>query len=398
MSVDVYLPSELWLTIFSYLDYKDLVSCSQVNRSFNEMCKTSSLWRPLCNKYWLTDRCPADSTLKEQFGSQFNDFGRYIDCYGRLKQAFDDLLNFIGVNCQQLLPSIQSGVREEDLNYLESKLDCKLPNELRCLYRIHNSQRDPLSICSLIFGHVFVYDFHRGMSFVRCEDLMCFTNLKGILPIVWSQSTSYIEFVLLKEVEGLNPNYVYSMSTISLRNGTDGLKGKEVFIIGKSLTDWFTDYVDSLVKGLYSYNKSCILRFYHEPGCEVKSHSIEVSAATVFLPELSRISEKRFVHSYRITLKMDKEAVKNESCQLLTRHWVVTDEEGDEECVDGDGVIGEFPILRPGVSYSWASLTSFKTKSGNMRGHFGMVNLSTGIKFNIECPIFHMRCPPYVIL
>lgn len=47
-----------------------------------------------------------------------------------------------------------------------------------------------------------------------------------------------------------------------------------------------------------------------------------------------------WVYVYRMS--MDADANRSQSCQLETRHWVITDEDGQEEIVDGPGVIGEF--------------------------------------------------------
>lgn len=76
-------------------------------------------------------------------------------------------------------------------------------------------------------------------------------------------------------------------------------------------------------------------------------------------------------------MSMSPDAPQSESCQLETRHWIITDDKGSEEQVDGPGVVGEYPVMYPGASFSWVSSTSFSTTYGNMKGHFRMRNLET---------------------
>lgn len=86
-------------------------------------------------------------------------------------------------------------------------------------------------------------------------------------------------------------------------------------------------------------------------------------------------------------MTMSPDAPQSESCQLETRHWIITDDKGSEEQVDGPGVVGEYPVMYPGASFSWVSSTNFATTYGNMKGHFRMRNLLTSnffFYFNLQ--------------
>ncbi|PRD26956.1 UNVERIFIED_CONTAM: apaG [Trichonephila clavipes] len=76
-------------------------------------------------------------------------------------------------------------------------------------------------------------------------------------------------------------------------------------------------------------------------------------------------------------MSMSPDAPQSEACQLETRHWIITDDNGSEEQVDGPGVVGEYPVMYPGANFSWVSSTSFTTTYGNMKGYFRMRNLQT---------------------
>lgn len=97
-------------------------------------------------------------------------------------------------------------------------------------------------------------------------------------------------------------------------------------------------------------------------------------------------------------MEMDENANPYDSCQLETRHWVITDADGNVERVDGPGVVGEYPVMKPGASHFWISGTSYSTTVGEMKGHFTMKNLRNGQPVEINCPTYVMKAPDFVTL
>lgn len=118
------------------------------------------------------------------------------------------------------------------------------------------------------------------------------------------------------------------------------------------------------------------------------TRQIEVSVETSFLEKDSDPNEQYFVWAYRITITNHSD----ESVQLLTRHWQITDAMGRMQEVRGEGVIGEQPIIAPGASFTYSSGTPLGTASGFMRGSFQMLG-PYGDKFDIEIPAFSLDSP-----
>ena len=118
------------------------------------------------------------------------------------------------------------------------------------------------------------------------------------------------------------------------------------------------------------------------------TRQIEVSVETSFLEKDSDPNEQYFVWAYRITITNHCD----ESVQLLTRHWQITDAMGRMQEVRGEGVIGEQPIIAPGASFTYSSGTPLGTASGFMRGSFQMLG-PNGAKFDIEMPAFSLDSP-----
>ena len=81
------------------------------------------------------------------------------------------------------------------------------------------------------------------------------------------------------------------------------------------------------------------------------TYSIEVTAVSFYLAEQSDPDDDHYVFAYRITLKNTGSI----TAQLVSRHWIITDGNGDQQEVRGLGVVGEHPELAPGESFEYTS-------------------------------------------
>ncbi|MCA8974142.1 MAG: Co2+/Mg2+ efflux protein ApaG [Planctomycetes bacterium] len=104
---------------------------------------------------------------------------------------------------------------------------------------------------------------------------------------------------------------------------------------------------------------------------------IRIDAAASYLPQESQPGNRRHVYAYRITMTNvgtagdgDGSAVEGGSVRLLSRHWIIVDSEGRREEVRGRGVVGEYPRLAVGESYSYISYCPLATTWGTMEGSY----------------------------
>lgn len=119
-----------------------------------------------------------------------------------------------------------------------------------------------------------------------------------------------------------------------------------------------------------------------------KPYKIIVEVATTFIEEQSDPAVDRYVFAYTITIhNLGTVAVK-----LLTRHWVITDGEGQVREVRGQGVIGEQPSLKPGEQFCYTSGAMIETPVGTMHGCYGMVG-EDGVTFDAEIAAFTLAMP-----
>ena len=94
---------------------------------------------------------------------------------------------------------------------------------------------------------------------------------------------------------------------------------------------------------------------------------------------------------------MDVFSFQMKKCQLTTRHWYITDANGDKEEVHGDGVVGEFPVMYPGALHEYISCTTFSTPTGMMEGHYVFRYLNKEGSFNVKIPPLNFKSLSFVV-
>lgn len=119
-----------------------------------------------------------------------------------------------------------------------------------------------------------------------------------------------------------------------------------------------------------------------------ETHHIRIEVTPAFLDEQSEPSENRYVWSYTIRISNQGE----QQVQLVSRYWHITDAIGQVHEVQGEGVVGEKPVLDPGDEFEYTSGTPLSTASGIMCGHF-MMHGADGNAFKVDVPAFSLDCP-----
>lgn len=115
------------------------------------------------------------------------------------------------------------------------------------------------------------------------------------------------------------------------------------------------------------------------------TEGIRVRAVAVYLPNESEPLEDRFLFAYRITLSNEG----TETAQLLSRHWIIINGDGDRDDVEGPGVVGKYPLLEPGAVFEYSSFCPLNTAWGTMEGTFTMQR-DDGRKFDVAIGRFYL--------
>ncbi|EPQ06649.1 F-box only protein 3 [Myotis brandtii] len=331
---------------------------------------------------------------KSLFIDTYSDVGRYIDHYAAIKKAWDDLKKYLEPRCPRMVLSLKEGAREEDLDAVEAQIGCKLPDDYRCSYRIHNGQK--LVVPGLL-GSMALSNHYRSEDLLDVDTaaggFQQRQGLKYCLPLTFCIHTGLSQYIAVEAAEGRNKNEVFYQCPDQMARNPAAI---DMFIIGATFTDWFTSYVNSVVSGGFPIIRDQIFRYVHDPECVATTGDITVSVSTSFLPELSSVHPPHYFFTYRIRIEMSKDALPEKACQLDSRYWRITNAKGDVEEVQGPGVVGEFPIISPGRVYEYTSCTTFSTTSGYMEGYYTFHFLYFKDKiFNVAIPRFHMACPTF---
>jgi ApaG protein len=118
------------------------------------------------------------------------------------------------------------------------------------------------------------------------------------------------------------------------------------------------------------------------------TNNIRVTVQPKFLADHSEPDEDRYFWSYTIEIANRGDV----TVQLTHRHWRITDASGRREEVQGPGVVGEQPTLKPGDAFHYTSGCPLKTPSGIMVGTYRMVD-ENGRAFEVEIPAFSLDSP-----
>ena len=129
-------------------------------------------------------------------------------------------------------------------------------------------------------------------------------------------------------------------------------------------------------------------RAKESPTYEARTRDVVVRVKTNYLAEQSDPVESRYVWAYTIEIENHSE----ETVQLISRRWRITDGRNRTEEVSGAGVIGEQPRLKPREAFRYTSGCPLTTPSGEMRGAYQMLT-DTGDAFEAEVPAFSLHLP-----
>ncbi|MBS1533617.1 MAG: Co2+/Mg2+ efflux protein ApaG [Flavobacteriaceae bacterium] len=119
------------------------------------------------------------------------------------------------------------------------------------------------------------------------------------------------------------------------------------------------------------------------------TRGIKISVLTAFEGTYFKNHKIHYAFSYHITIENQGK----DSVQLTTRHWEIFDSLNDVEIVDGEGVIGKKPVLKPGESHTYSSGCLLASPFGAMSGHFNMINFTSTRNFRVIVPTFKLSAP-----
>jgi ApaG protein len=117
---------------------------------------------------------------------------------------------------------------------------------------------------------------------------------------------------------------------------------------------------------------------------------IKVTVETFYQKQASDPQNRVHTFTYRITI----ENKSDETVQLMGRHWFIYDSMAPLKEVEGEGVVGEQPVIVPGESYQYVSWCQLESEFGKMFGYYSLKNLSDKTMRSIKIPEFVLSATP----
>jgi len=116
---------------------------------------------------------------------------------------------------------------------------------------------------------------------------------------------------------------------------------------------------------------------------------VKITVETEYQPEYSSPSQYHYVFTYQITIENGSA----HTIQLLRRKWYIHDANTSVRTVEGEGVVGQQPIIEPGERHQYISGCNLKSGIGKMYGSYEMKKIIDGTRFHVSIPEFIMIFP-----
>lgn len=119
------------------------------------------------------------------------------------------------------------------------------------------------------------------------------------------------------------------------------------------------------------------------------TEGVSITVETFYQAAQSNPLNSEYLFAYRITI----ENLSSMPVKLLSRHWYIFDSSGSHREVEGEGVVGQQPIIEPSGSYQYVSACNLRTDMGKMYGTYTMENLYNKKLFKVHIPEFQLIAP-----
>ncbi|KAJ9556773.1 hypothetical protein OSB04_011387, partial [Centaurea solstitialis] len=382
--------------IISKLGPSEAATVACVNKRFKDWASDESLWSSFCAQE-LNLSSPLilseihllllrNLLLLAAYRAWREAYGMYPwPLVIRVKNVWDRIKTWLTQNFPEVLPTLRKGASEDEIRELEKSLKVKLPLPTRVLYRFCDGQepstdsssgRMRKNLCGLIGGYSFynylvnVFLLPLNLIIRETKDIvrhLGFTRPKYVVVAASSTNTEKIFFLDCEEGQ----LFVGTRNLLTNREMMACVPKGLISSVHDSgsgchqdgMLLWLEEHVRRLESGSVRVREEGNIRsislFPEQPPCVPWLQPV-VRASAVFVPEFSDLLQvaKKYMFAYSIRMSLKPEgcfihSMPFESCQLYWRHWIIKANENVVADVNGEAVIGQFPLLRPGKRNSF---------------------------------------------
>ncbi|CAL0329191.1 unnamed protein product [Lupinus luteus] len=429
--------------ILKKLAPEDIGKVGCVNKRFNSHSSEEPLWIHLCfHDLSLTQ--PLDHlgnplpSFKETYQTWREAFVMYPwPLVKRVKRCWDTIKTWLINNFPEAEATLCKGASESEIQELENTLNVKLPLTTRILYRFHNGQEiaqedidDSTFYSSLgVIGGYSFYSHFVNVHLLPIRQVIretwrlkrhvgFFRRSKHVLVAASSTATAKSFFLncangqLYVGTRNLLDNGemipCVPQDLISLDHEVNSEQQQDAMLLwleehGRRLQHGFTKLIEER-------NTRSINLFPQQPPlCSMAvTNGVQVHASALLIPELVDLQDdvEKYLFAYSIRMSLEPQGcvingMPFSSCQLHWRHWVIRANESVVSDVNGEAVIGMYPLLCPGdKEFVYQSCTPLPTSSGSVEGSFtfvpGRLAEPKGGPFKVTVARFPLQVPDYL--
>lgn len=330
-----------------------------------------SLWFDIAQNLML-DVQPGTKNYKQEVASWAKTFSGLRPTYFHVRRVYLRLVEALKSTCPNLLTCLR---RPLSLTRIKSKMedwkiswnrdDVSLTDDLLCWNLITSVDASPKA--PFLFGmHP---DTHMGIA--------CSPTPLNAYGLSFKENSVFVATpfyrLCLADTKYLKRGNVW----VETQDGT-------VFIVADNWIDFVENFVLGVELGNFVAVGNVISRWPQLRAVEQTTRDLKIRVTHMQHP----CSEYLFM--YHITLSMDENATQNKS-KLKTRYWKIADSSGESEEVSGPGVVGCYPEIGPGDSFSYSSCCPLPTPTGTMEGYFTFEDKITGESWNCVVPRMNFK-------
>ncbi|KAM5570174.1 F-box protein SKIP16 [Rosa sericea] len=430
--------------ILSKLGAEESGRAACVSKQLRASASEDPLWSHFCaQELHLSQPLDPHGNLAPSFKACYQSWRESFHMYPwslvkRVKRCWGKITNWLTLNFPEAQSTLNKGASEADIQELENTLKVKLPLPTRILYRFHDGQdledknrsssRNGTPVLGLIGGYSF-YDKMVNVCLLPLHQIVLET--KDIMETLdFSATPDYI--VVAASSTYSQKLFFLNCTSGQLYVGTANLltDGEMLPCVPNALVNSVHDYngdqqqdamllwleehgrrlENGIIKLREQENMRSISQFPEEPPlCSTAITSgVQVRCSSVFVPELTDLEDtiQKYYFSYSIRMSLLPEGcsingMTFNSCQLLSRHWVIRAGDVVVGNVNAEAVIGKYPLLRPGeTEFVYESCTPLPSLSGSIEGSFvfvpGRLADSKGRGFRVLAARFPLQLPDYI--
>ncbi|KAI9194456.1 hypothetical protein LWI28_006191 [Acer negundo] len=426
--------------VLSKLGPKDTALVSCVNKRLKINASEDCLWSKFCSQDLdLHDPLDPNGNIAPSFKAVYQIWREAFAMYPwplvkRVKRCWDGLKNWLTINFPEAKATLRRGASEAELQELENVLKVKLPIPTRILYRFCDGQEsmgnDFDSVVGSSLGIIGGYSFYNhliNVYLLPLSQIIQYTKditrqlsfpSRSKYILVAASSTSNEKYFFLSCTNGQlyvgTRNLVLvemipcvPFALISLGNGVNSAQQQDGMLL------WLEEHCRRLQNGIIKLHEDKIRSinlFPEEPPlcCFAVTNGVKVRASAVFIPELADLQDNsdKYLFAYSIRMSLLPEGcilsgMSFSSCQLQWRHWIIRADNVVVSDINGEAVIGQFPLLLPGEKeFVYQSCTPLQATTGSAKGSFtfvpGRLVDPKGSPFEVEVPEFPLQRPDYI--